>query len=76
MVVSPDGRRIAALSNDWEIGVFEMSSGALTGIAEAPEGFFTDNAGLAFSAEGSRLACSAGTEAKLWDVDKGRFLRK
>ena len=76
VVVSPDGRWIAALSNDWEVGVFEMSSGALIGIAEAPEGFFTDNAGLTFSADGSRLVCSAGTEAKLWDVDKRRFLRK
>lgn len=76
VVVSLDGRRIAALSNDWEVGVFEMSSGALIGIAEAPEGFFTDNASLALSADGSRLVCSAGTEAKLWDVNKGRFLRK
>ncbi len=76
VVVSPDGRRIAALSNDWEIGVFETSSGALIGIAEAPEGYFPDNAGLAFSADGSRLVCSAGTEARLWDVDRGRLLRE
>jgi len=75
VVVSLDGRRIAALSNDREVGVFEASSGALIGIAEAPRGFFTDNAALALNADGTRLVCSAGTEAKLWDVEKKQLLR-
>ena len=76
VVVSADGRRIAALSNDWEVGVFDLLSGALLGIAEAPEGYFTDNAAIALSADGSRLVCSAGTEAKLWDVGARRLLRR
>jgi WD40 repeat protein len=73
VVVSPDGRRIAALSNDWEIGIWDLPSGELRGIVEAPVGYLTDNAGLALNSDGSRLVCSAGTEAKLWDVEVGRL---
>ena len=68
VVISGDGRRVAALSNDWELAVFDKVSGALLGIAEAPEGYFTDNAAVALSADGTRLVCSAGTEARLWEI--------
>jgi serine/threonine protein kinase/WD40 repeat protein len=76
VAISADGRRVAALSNDWEVGVFDTLSGALLGVADAPEGYFTDNAALALNADGLRLVCSAGTEAKLWDVGAGHLLRK
>ena len=76
VAISADGRRIAALTNDWEVGVFDTLSGALLGVADAPEGYFTDNAALALNADGSRLVCSAGTQAKLWDVGARRLLRK
>ena len=46
----------------------------MLGIAAAPEADFPDNAALALSADGSRLACSAGTTAKLWDVEARRLL--
>jgi serine/threonine protein kinase/WD40 repeat protein len=76
VVVSPDGRRIAALSNDWEILVFDRKVDRLIGILHAPVGYFTDNAGLGFNADGSRLVCSAGHEAKLWDLEERRLLGK
>ena len=76
VAVSLDSRRVAALSNDWEIGVFDRKSGALIGITEAPQGVFTDNAAIALNADGTRLVCSAGSEAKLWDVQEKRLLRK
>ncbi len=84
VVISGDGRRVAALGNDWELGVFDPAPGrksgpgevfgGLLGVADAPEAFFTDNAALALSGDGSRLVCSAGTRAKLWDVSKRRLL--
>jgi eukaryotic-like serine/threonine-protein kinase len=76
IAISADGRRVAALSNDWELGVFDKASGALLGVTAASEGFFTDNAALALNADGTRLVCSGGTEAKLWDVEKKRLLRR
>ncbi len=48
----------------------------MLGVADAPEGHFVDNAALALNAHGSRLACSAGSEAKLWDVGAKRLLQK
>ncbi len=76
VAISADCRRIAALSNDSEVGVFDKDSGTLIGVVEAPEGDFPDNAALALNAEGTRLMCSAGTKAKLWDVEKKRLLRE
>jgi WD40 repeat protein len=76
VMVSPDGRRIAALSNDWEIGVWDWPSGELRVIVPAPVGIFTDSAALAFNPDGSRLVCSAGAEARLWDLDARRPLAK
>lgn len=73
-VVSADGRRVAALSNDWRIGVWDRTSGALIAILDAPVAHFPDNTGLGINADGSRFFCSAGTEAKLWDLKAGRLL--
>jgi len=78
IAVSANGGRVAALSNDWEVGIFDARSGKLIGAALAPEGSFTDNAALALNADGSRVVLSAGTEAKLWEVEteRLRLLRK
>jgi WD40 repeat protein len=76
IAVSGDGRRIAALCNDWTIGVWDKGTGSLIAILEAPVGVFTDNAGLALNGDGSRLVCSAGSQAKLWDAEAGRLIGK
>src|SRR5262249_37298495 len=46
----------------------------LSRVFEVPPGLSADNAGLAFSPEGDRLAFAAGTTARLWDSSSGTEL--
>jgi WD40 repeat protein len=72
---SPDGRKIAALSHDWKIAVWDIASGHLDAVLDAPRGYTTQDAGLTFSGDGRRIAACAGREAKLWDLGSGKTLR-
>ncbi len=74
-IFSPDGRYIAALSHEWEIGIWDRETGVLRDVLSVPRGFFTDNTALAFSLDGRRFAFAAGEAASLWDVDSGRKLQ-
>jgi serine/threonine protein kinase/WD40 repeat protein len=72
--LSDDGRLLAALAHNWQIGIWDVRSGALRRVLDAPRGGAEDDAALAFDAAGERLACTAGAEARLWDVAGGREL--
>jgi eukaryotic-like serine/threonine-protein kinase len=78
--LSPDGRFVAALAQNWEVGLWDLQTGRLLCALEVPIGAFADNAGLAFSDDGKHLAFSVGTpqgtEVRLWDVDSTRELRR
>jgi WD40 repeat protein len=71
---SADGRFLAGITHDWQIGIWDLPTGQLRRVFEVPQGFTPDNAGLAFSPDGSRFAYSAGTTSKLWETTKGREL--
>lgn len=73
---SPDGRYLAALAHNWELGLWDLHSGFLLHVWEVPRGLFADNAALAFRPDGRQLAFSAGREAVAWDVASGRELRR
>jgi WD40 repeat protein len=73
--LSRDGRLVAALAEDYRVGIWDRSAGRLLRVLEAPIGNFTDNAGLAFSPDGQRFAFAAGTQAKMWEVETGEVLR-
>jgi len=72
---SPDGRLVAALSNDWRVGIWDRAAHRLLHVLEVTPGSFTDNAGLAFSPDGRRFALSAGHEASLWDTASGELIK-
>jgi WD40 repeat protein len=72
---SPDGRLIAALGDDWHVGVWETSTGHLRYVSGVPPGVFTDNTCLAFDPSSRLLAVSAYEHATLWDTESGRLLR-
>lgn len=74
-VFSRDGRYVAALSMAWEVAIWDRETGALRHVLTVPRGPFTDNAALAFSPDGRRLAVSAGETASLWDLESGRKLQ-
>jgi WD40 repeat protein/tRNA A-37 threonylcarbamoyl transferase component Bud32 len=71
---SEDGRFLAALAHNWQAAVWELETGQLRRVLDAPQGGADDDAGLAFSPDGRRFACAAGEEAKLWDVVTGHEL--
>ena len=68
VIMSPDARLVAALSHDWQVGVWDRSAGRLLHLFDAPRGSSADNAALAFDPEGTRLAYAAGRDAILWDL--------
>ncbi len=70
-VVSADGRRIAALAQNWQVGIWERESGRLVRLLDVPPGTLTDNAGMAFSPDGRQFAFSAGHTASQWNVETG-----
>lgn len=74
VVVSRDGRRIAALSHDWRVAVWDIGGpgcARLRSVLEGLRGDTADNAALAFSPDGLSLAGSAGREARVWDLETG-----
>jgi WD40 repeat protein/serine/threonine protein kinase len=75
LAFSPDGRLVAALAHNWQIAVWDRSTGTLRHVFEAHKGLFADNASLAFGPDGHRLAFSTSGGATLWDLDTGRELK-
>jgi serine/threonine protein kinase/WD40 repeat protein len=71
---SPDGRLVAALGHDWQVAVWDRTTGALRHVLEAPKGLSADNAALAFDHDGRRFAFATSGRAVLWDLDTGREL--
>jgi WD40 repeat protein len=71
---APDGRLLAALSHDWQVAAWDTQAGRLLHVLDAPKGDTADNAALAISPDGSRLACATGQEARLWEIGSGRQL--
>jgi WD40 repeat protein/serine/threonine protein kinase len=74
-IFSADGRLVAALSEDWRVGIWDRATHRLLHLLEVTPGSFTDNAAMAFSPDGRRFAFSGGHEASLWDVKTGDLLK-
>ena len=68
---SLDGRRLAALSHDWQAAVWDRDSGRLVAVINVPPASFVDNASLALSPDCQRLAYAGGHEARLWNLETG-----
>lgn len=75
VIISPDQKTIAALSQHWEIGLWDVASGERRATIEAPVGIYTDNADLVFSRDSQRLVFSASTitqtHVRLYDTQEG-----
>jgi len=72
---SHDGQRLAALSHNWEVAIWNLASNRLDWLLQAPKGLVADNAALAFSRDDSQLAFATLNDACLWDLKNGRLLR-
>jgi hypothetical protein len=80
IVVSPDGQCVAALAQNWQLGVWDLETGRLRFRIDVPRGSHADNAGLAFSRDNRRLAYSVSTDergtALLIDAANGGEVRR
>jgi serine/threonine protein kinase/WD40 repeat protein len=72
---SRDGRLVGALADNWQVGIWETSSGQLRFLFDVPPGLFSDNARMAFDSDSRRFAFSAHEHATLWDLQTGRLVR-
>jgi WD40 repeat protein len=73
---SPNGRRLAALSDEWRLGIWEMDSNKLVALLETPAGYSADNAGGAFDASGSRFAFATWKESCLFELGTGQTIQR
>jgi serine/threonine protein kinase/WD40 repeat protein len=73
---SQKGDRLAALTVNWELGIWDLSSGNLLHLLEVSPGLSADNAALAFSEDERYFAFCSGREASFWDLQTGRALHR
>jgi WD40 repeat protein len=74
---SRDGRLLAAVSQDWQVGLWDLSNARLLHVLSVPPGLVTaDNAGLAFSHDGAKFAFMAGSRALLLGAESGECLQE
>src|ERR1043166_2785402 len=73
---SPDSRRLAALSDEWQLGIWDTSSHGLVALFETPIGDSADIAGGAFDASGKRFAFATGQEACLFDLTTSATIQR
>jgi len=73
---SPDDRCVFALSHGWELGVWDRGTGRLLVVFDAPEGIYADNAGMAISPDGRRIAFFSHRRGKMWDIATGAILHQ
>jgi dipeptidyl aminopeptidase/acylaminoacyl peptidase len=76
VAISPSGRLLAALSNNWQVGIWSLDQTRLLHRLEPPPGFFVDNADLIFSPDDSRFVFSAGERATVWDTKTGQQVKR
>lgn len=69
---SRDGSVAAALCSGWKAAAWDLPSGRLRLVVDAPIGLSFDNAAIAVSPDGKLLALSAGRQAHLWDLSSAR----
>lgn len=72
---SPTGRWVAALAQDWHLGVWDARTGRLAFAFEVPTGFTVDNAGLAFDPDEREIAICSGKRLTQWDLESGARIR-
>lgn len=71
---SPNGNRLAALSQNWQVGVWDTERGVLQHRFDVPQAEFSDSAAIAFDAEQRHLVYCNGTSARKWDLETGEVL--
>lgn len=72
---SPSGRWLAAIAQNWEVGVWDLAASRLRWRLRTPKGITADNAAFSFSQDDRRLAFATSGRAVLWDLETGQEVR-
>lgn len=73
---SSDGTKIAVLSQDWQLGVWNCSDGTLQNLFEVPQSEFSDSAAIAFSRDLTRLSYFNGSMGIQFDLDSNQVVNR
>jgi serine/threonine protein kinase/WD40 repeat protein len=73
--MSPDGKWLAGLAQNWQLGVWELATSRLIHALDAPRGASADNAAVAFSPDGREVAFATSGAARVWEIESGREVR-
>ena len=72
---SPNGKLVAALSQQWVVGIWEVATSRLVARFQVRPGFSIDNSAIAISPDNRWFAFSALKEATLWDIKNHRLVK-
>ncbi len=74
VTLADDACRVAALSDEWLVGVWDVRRGRLLRLFEVPAGTYADGAGIAMRGDGLQFAYAVESEVRLYDVDGGNLV--
>ena len=69
--LSPSGKWVAALSQNWQLGVWNRETGEAAFLWDVRHGWFADNAAVAFDNEDTEVLFASGTRAFRWSLKNG-----
>jgi WD40 repeat protein len=73
---SSDTRWVAALSDDWQVAMWDVRRGRLCFLLAVPPGMLADMAGGCFDSRAEKFAYASWHEACLYDMVTGKALRR
>ncbi len=75
LCLSQDGTILAALSQSWQVALWDLRAGRLLRVLDVPAGHTADNAALAISPASDAFAFASSGDARLWELPTGKLLR-
>jgi serine/threonine protein kinase/WD40 repeat protein len=69
--LSPTGRWVAALAQNWQLGVWNRATGQVAYVWDVAAGMTTDNSALAFAENDSQILFASGERVSRWSLATG-----
>ncbi|MBX9582734.1 MAG: hypothetical protein K2X87_20710 [Gemmataceae bacterium] len=69
--LSPTGKWVAALAQNWQLGVWERATGRVRYVWDIRDGWFADNSAVAFEPGDAAVVLSSGERASRWSLETG-----
>lgn len=76
VLFSFDGQRLAAVANDWTVGIWDVPTQRLIRKLRMPQAIFVDNCGMQFSPDGSAFYFAAKDTMTRWSVATGELMQR